>query len=593
MLGVGAAGLSRAALLAVALAFAQSLPAWAQLGPVPALPLGSLNRPNGPAALGPDGTLTSQTVRPPLATASATLGQAAWDHPSIRLFGAACDGVSDDSKALATATRILAGTDADIFVPGDCRLNIGPAARLAGSPIVFDGVNLRGPGGRDSGLPYGTRGGTILLTDAGGPAFVVKRNWRFEGLVFFWPGQIEGPNAPVAMPPLLTGAAGAGMASSEVSSGRFVDNDVVNAWHLADFTADPAGGLQVRGNRAFCLDACLLLSSMPLESFISDNQFTPNAYFNAPGVGVGPTFNLRNYAGQHGAMIQATGNGTATTLSTNHVDGLTLENNVVFGMGYGLRVTGGWLNLLALGNNTFDGTGNVISVETGGVITSGRVIGGTWTSYAYGTPGFDDYAVKGTADSAPGTSLRLSDITVSSTTAGLVDWRGASADVAIDGVHATGLNNSGIAGATTSGIRFDSAGGRLKVVDATLAMQGTVPGVCIDVINGLQSFQAIGNTFITCSAPISLAGTAPSVAAVAVGNTSVGTTGAAVVVGSMGPYLVDQANQWDKPGPNWSQRFRPSDGALVFSNQGHDQVSILPGGFGLRSAGPVTPNTTP
>jgi hypothetical protein len=76
---------------------------------------------------------------------------------SVRDYSAACDGVTDDSKALSAAASALAGSDRSIFIAGNCRLLLGPAARLAGQPVTLDGVGMIVEGGRDSGYPYGNR----------------------------------------------------------------------------------------------------------------------------------------------------------------------------------------------------------------------------------------------------------------------------------------------------------------------------------------------------------------------------------------------------------------------------------------------------
>lgn len=512
---------------------------------------------------------------------------------SIREWGAACDGVTDDSLAVARACAELRGTGALIRVPSDCRLLMGPAARLVGNLAVLDGVGLAGDGTRDSGVPYGQRGSTILLTDTGGPAFVVKRGWTLSGLVFYWPMQVEDAQAPRIFPPLLAGQAGAGLgAVSEVTEGRFNDNDVVNAWVLADFTADLCGGLQVRGNRMWALSALFRMTSMPLESFFSDNQVTSNADYNAAGVGIGPTYRLRDQAARNAVVLDIVGDGTAHARSASSVDGMQWSNNYVFGMGYVIRVRGGTLDVSAFTGNSFDGVSRVLSVETGGLVSGVRMAGGIWYPYTYGDPAAVTPAIYTAADAAPGNNLHIGSLSVPSCSGGVADWNAPASVLTLSDVEAPGMNNLAGGSGTATGIRFNSLGGRLRVVGGTLAMQGSVPGAGIAVMQPVQSLTVTGVQFVACGVPISLDGPYASPSMTVSGNTSTGTHGAVAYAGARAASLPDVGNNWDKPTPGWSQVSRGADGAWVLSFGGVPQVAFLPNGA-VRAAGPITPNTTP
>ena len=472
---------------------------------------------------------------------------AAAQSPSIKDWHPACDGVADDSLAVRTATAALANTGAAIHIPYDCRLLMGPAARLAGGPAVLDGVGLVGDGGRDSGDParrYGTRGGTILLADPGGPAFMARRNWRLQGLIFDWPAQTEGPDAPHPMPPLLTGPAGAAAAPGEVSAGRFIDNDVVNAFVLMDFAADLSGALQIRDNRIWCLSVCLRLGLMPAESWVSGNQFTPNADWSADGVGLGASFRLRD-AGAHAAVMQFVGDGTAQTPSRQHVDGLSFSDNTVFGMGYALRITGGWANLVTMTDNRLDGVPHVIAVEEGGRITGTTLSGGLWFSYQFGAMAEPVTPITAVAAIPPGSLLSIDNVSVPASTGGLVDWRAPGSDLSLTNLRATGLNN--LPGATQPAIRFSSAGGRLRVIASELSNVFAKAGPCIQLTEPLQMLTVALNQFVHCAAPISAA--RPVGSAMVTGNQSLGTTGGWAYAGPSAAALPAAGNVWDRPIP--------------------------------------------
>ena len=292
-------------------------------------------------------------------------------------------------------------------------------------------------------------------------------------------------------------------------------------------------------------------------------------------------------------MVLAVGNGTVTTPSTNHIDGLSLSNNVAFGVGYGFRVQGGWLNILAATGNTFDGTAHVVSVEAGGLISSGRIVGGSWFGYTLnnGTTG-----VGGTTQTpllyadpqaAPGNALDVSGITSPSASGALADWSAPASILRISDVNAMGLNNNGGSG-TQPGIRFNSAGGRLSVVDNNLIMQGTAPGACVEIDQPMADLTIVGNHLLTCGNPISVAGSFPPTVAAVVGNVSLGTHGTVAYVGSQAPNLPDFGNTWDVTPVAWSTNRRSSDGALVASYQGAPQVTFSPLNGGITTTGPTT-----
>ena len=524
-------------------------------------------------------------------TASRSTPDRARDHISIRDFlpTPACDGVMDDSPTVYAAMRAMAGTGRSVAVPGDCRLNIGPAARLYGNRITLDGTGLVGEGGRDSASAsgvYGTRGGTLLLTDTGGPAFIAKRNWQLKRLIFYWPGMTEAAavangGMPITLPALLTGPSGAGLGTSEVTSGTFVDNDVLNAWDVLDFSADAAGGLQIHGNRAFFEDAFLKLSKMPLESYIYSNDFTPNAFQSAPGMlGVYTTNNLVNWAAAHAADVMAVGNGTAVTGSINTVDGLSFFGNTTYGLGYGFLAAGGTFNILHAVDNAFDGVPHIAAATTGGLFTGNSAITGvTGYSYTFGRPTLSaaiTAPILMSADSAPKGELALRNFDVTTSTGGIVDWESGLGVLDLLDVHVDHANSGGST-SPISPVTMNSPGGRLRVITSRMDNAGTAPGPCINVPQPLQFMQIVGNALTSCSAALSIGGefTTPNLIAA---NHSYGTTGPTAYVGAMAYSMSDLANVWDKPGPNWEPGQRGFDGAYQLDFQGNPVLSLTPQG---------------
>ena len=583
-----------------------TVPAEAQLGPVPAIPLASINRPNGPAAQASDGTITAQTVRPVQASTAISLGQAVWEHPGIRLFGAACDGVTDDSPALYAATSAMSGTGRAISVPGDCRLSLGSAARLAGHTPTLEGTGLVGESGRDSGDAsgtYGTRGGTIILRDTGGPAFIGRRNAILQRLIFYWPAVTEAAttangNVPPAFPALIAGPGSAGGTPGEFSSLRFIDNDVVNATTVIDASNDPSGAFFIERNRAFFTNSFLKVTQNPVESFIHDNHFTPFAYEDVTLTG--PTYNLWNYAAAHAAVLLAVGNGTATAAQSvpgsnppvaSGSGGFLLHDNYVFGMGYFIRALGGALSLMDVHNNSLDGVAHPFSLETGGSF-SGRWDGGMIYGYQSTNAGFTLSSslplFYQAADAAAGTDINISNVRVNLSTGALLDFEGQSALATIDGVYANGLNAAG--GATADAIKW-AASSRLTVRNSSFATVGNSYS-CINLASNTQSLLVTNNTFLNCGYVVAATAGTPGQGVIA-NNIAAGTR-TAVYGGAYPMYLPDTNNNWDKTPYGWSVGTRApgGDGSYLISYQGVPKLSVSTAGV-LKTVGAEMPGTTP
>ena len=126
--------------LLIVAAFFAIAPANAQMGPVPALTAQSLNQPNGPAALDATGSAGSLFVL------GRTLAARAKDRINIKdaPYGAAVDGVTDDSAAWAAAinaanTAMAAGYYPCIYMPAGTSLISATALPTFRGPGCIEG----------------------------------------------------------------------------------------------------------------------------------------------------------------------------------------------------------------------------------------------------------------------------------------------------------------------------------------------------------------------------------------------------------------------------------------------------------------------
>lgn len=361
--------------LAVLLAMLCAAPALAQAPPPfnykQVLTSEQLNRALA-AKLGTADNGSGLMVTPFGATAARALASIAGDRHTVRDWGAACNGIADDSVPLATAATALRGTGQVLEVPGNCRL------RLAGTAQVWlKGMTLRGPGVRDMGPAYGNVGGTIILDDTAQSPFVVSDAWAMDGLTFFWPRQVP-QVSPIPFPALI-----ATHGSDVVQSWRFENNQVTNAFDLIDLTTAGAGSghFFFRGNTVFAMRRALTLAVLGGESFFTDNQFTHQPYLYVAGTLAGQP--MTEYYGNNGEMLRVVGNGTNLARASQSVDGLRMSNNYGLLFHTAIHVTGGLLNLAQLTGNSFDQVPQVLVADNGGAFSDVHVTGGLWLAQHY------------------------------------------------------------------------------------------------------------------------------------------------------------------------------------------------------------------
>ncbi len=406
----------------------------------------------------------------------------------VRDFGAACDGVADDSAPLAAAVGALRGTGFALHVSGRCRL------RLAGSRQVWlKDISIVGDGGREFGTA-GQVGSTILIDTAIAAPFVASDNWGLERLKFVWPHQTETVAAanggvPIAYPPLVTARSG-----DSVQNWRFNDNQVENAYDIIDLSnAAGAGHFYYRRNQTFALRYHLRLRSVGGESWITDNQFTPQAFLL--GVVASGTTYLRNYASTHAEALRIEGNGTAETPSTLSVDGMRMTGNYGLLLRYGIHVVGGSLNLATLTADSWDEVSTPLAVESGGGIFATTITGGTWlcqrgwdTSFAAPCLIVDG--------GAPGSNLLMTgvDIAVVAGPGIVFHATGIGASLNVSGGRIANVGQMSV-GNPFTGIEFNAPEGSLTLaafeLTTTATAQRTASGIVIEsawtsVVSGLS-----------------------------------------------------------------------------------------------------------
>ena len=332
------------------------------------------------------------------------------ERRSVRDFGAACDGTTDDSVALATAAAALANTGTSLHIPGNCRIRMGGAAQvwLRGLHVVGDATFEPGVPGSPS--RYGQQGSTVLITDATKSPFLVSSGWAMSGLIFNWPAQTEAASVansgrPIVFPPLITNHG-----ADQATFWSFDDNQVENAYDIIDLAnAGGVGHFHFTHNLVFALRYHFVLKSAGGESFVTDNQFSPAAYeYEVLGY---QTTHLRDFAAANAEILHIIGDGTPRAVARTAVEGMRLSGNYAFVLRYGIHAAGGTFGIGALVADSFDQVQTVIGVDSGGLIDATTVTGGTWLCQRLGNRAAAAPCVD-IDGGAPGNSLTLANVQV-------------------------------------------------------------------------------------------------------------------------------------------------------------------------------------
>lgn len=205
------------------------------------------------------------TVAFPGATAAITLSDALKERCSLRSFRARLDGTADDSPAVARAVAYARANNVPVFHPGGACLMAGAAGEIDTSGVAFAGIGMG-----DFGFPYGRAGSQFWITDTVRSPFRLGGGGAFEGLVFFWPNQVEQEGGPLPYPPLFTAAPNTTAADITIRNCQ-----ATNAFDFLAVTAPGAiaGNIFISDCRIFALRHCFSLTAVPEVLMVENNLF--------------------------------------------------------------------------------------------------------------------------------------------------------------------------------------------------------------------------------------------------------------------------------------------------------------------------------
>lgn len=181
-------------------------------------------------------------------------------------LGAFVGGTSDDVALKAAVDACSAKSGKLVLPPGKILLTGAATINIANCNIVGVGV----PGSTNNALSQGTM---FLITSTTVKPFVIKSNWKLEGVELYWPNQ----TGVDVYPPAFSGDG-----TSSVSSGIFQDVIIVNAYDgvvQTDYNSTLDNSVELWGN----------------IKFINYTAFAVNDNIRINNVGDGLTFVLSRF----------------------------------------------------------------------------------------------------------------------------------------------------------------------------------------------------------------------------------------------------------------------------------------------------------
>ncbi|MBV9756817.1 MAG: hypothetical protein JO047_07165 [Alphaproteobacteria bacterium] len=225
--------------------------------------------------------LSAATVLAAGSTTPRSLAARFGDYVDINDFGLARDGVTDDSE------RVLAAVDAAIAKNGKLYVPTGGPILLAGAAqILLQNIAVVGDGLTDLGYPYGHIGSQFWITDTQKSPFYLDSSITIDGIVFFYPNQIDQPSAPIVYPPLFTSAPGSG----QIALLTIQNCQITNAYDVLTVPENVVfGDVLISGNRICAVNTCFTLPNVPDVIYVTDNLFSFGVYqveyLHGPGGG--------------------------------------------------------------------------------------------------------------------------------------------------------------------------------------------------------------------------------------------------------------------------------------------------------------------
>lgn len=435
----------------------------------------------------------------------------------VKQFGAAGDGVIDDTAAFQAAIDSLAGQGG--------KLEVG-AGKFLVSNVTVEDVSVVGVGVGENDVPYDDDGTVFIITDTINPAFNIKRGASFIGCNFYYPDQDGVAVNPIVYPALME------FDRTSTVTNFTLDNCIlVNPYNGLNIEADIAGGvahgrINILNTQAYAVNNFITVDDALDDIHVVNFVCSPGVFQSVALTG---DANLRKWT-------QA--NGTAF-LFEGDVDGFSADMGIVFGYSQAFASTGD-IDLINFSQ---------ISVDQCPVAwnkAAGELRNMVWSNCDVFAVDADNTAITSAAFTFSGagkTEAVFTGVTIAQTMGSVMNILDAgvsnirfSDSIIKNWGTATGLVGNYHAFASTN----TAAKLRLDNIEAYTAYANS------SFVNGIafNEISVRGCDMDSLSQPIILAS---GNTAVLTGNTTSNTSSVAVTVASIGR-LTNQANSYDIPG---------------------------------------------
>ncbi len=214
--------------------------------------------------------LSNSTVLVPGTTSTRSLAARFGEYVDINDFGLARDGVTDDSARVAAAVNAARTKAGKLYISSGGPILLAGAAQVSLQAIAMIGDRLS-----DIGYPYGRTGSQFWITDTQKSPFLLSTDVTLDGLVFFYPNQIDQPSAPIAYPPLFTSAPTA----VQIALLTINNCQVTNAYDVLTVPQSVVcGDVAISNNRICAVNTCFTLPNVPEVIYLSNNLFSFGIY---------------------------------------------------------------------------------------------------------------------------------------------------------------------------------------------------------------------------------------------------------------------------------------------------------------------------
>ena len=435
---------------------------------------------------------------------------------SVKDFGAAGDGVTDDRAAIARAVAGARGKRL-IFPEGNYLINSN------GGPIILEEVSLDGQGVLDGATGSIDRGVNLWIRGTGNSPFRVRRGTSVSGMGIYYPDQKDSPR-PTVHPATLA----FDFSNGPVQFVHIRDNVIYNAYRFIDIedSAGNVGHVEITGNYICALNRGIYVRHNSEHLRVERNNFTFGHWLQATEAGA------RAYMRAH-----------ATALHIDQSDGVEFVDNLVFGQLNGvLASAAGLCQFMNISLNKFDQARFGVRAVGPGRF-DGHIAANTFNAF---NPA--DTAQQGRCVSIETSGSGMENITIDGNsfdlaTEDLVYINGDTpARYVVVGPNNyrswAGWKNSGAFGA------INANGARTNVqVTGGWFFGGNNAPYSIGIMGAVDTLQITGASFSMCQA--ALMARANSVSTT--GNRSFGTRGQASATVASGDFA-SFGDRWDKPG---------------------------------------------